>query len=76
MPDAFTLAHRELIVALAARHRLPSIYPFRVFTDNGGLLSYGIDQVEIYRRRRRMSIASSKAKSRPSCRFRQPTNSS
>ena len=47
MPDAFTLAHRELIVALTARHRLPAIYPFRAFT--GGLLSYGIDQVEIYR---------------------------
>jgi putative ABC transport system substrate-binding protein len=49
MPDAFTLAHRELIVALTARHRLPAIYPFRSFTDTGGLLSYGIDQVEIYR---------------------------
>jgi putative ABC transport system substrate-binding protein len=49
MPDAFTLAHRELIVALTARHRLPAIYPFRAFTDSGGLLSYGIDQVEIYR---------------------------
>jgi putative ABC transport system substrate-binding protein len=33
MPDAFTLAHRELIVALTARHRLPAIYPFRAFTD-------------------------------------------
>jgi putative ABC transport system substrate-binding protein len=49
MPDAFTLAHRELIVALTARHRLPTIYPFRAFVDTGGLLSYGIDQVEIYR---------------------------
>jgi ABC-type uncharacterized transport system substrate-binding protein len=50
MPDAFTLAHRELIVTLAARHRLPAIYAFAVFTKTGGLLSYGIDQVEIYRR--------------------------
>jgi putative tryptophan/tyrosine transport system substrate-binding protein len=49
MPDAFTLAHRELIVALTARHRLPTIYPFRAFVDTGGLLSYGIDQVDIYR---------------------------
>ena len=49
MPDAFTLAHRELIVALTARHRLPAIYPFRAFTNGGGLLSYGIDQVETYR---------------------------
>jgi putative ABC transport system substrate-binding protein len=50
MPDAFTLAHRELIVTLAAHHRLPAIYAFAVFTKAGGLLSYGIDQVEIYRR--------------------------
>jgi putative tryptophan/tyrosine transport system substrate-binding protein len=49
MPDAFTLAHRELIVALTDRHRLPTIYPFRAFVDTGGLLSYGIDQVDIYR---------------------------
>jgi putative tryptophan/tyrosine transport system substrate-binding protein len=49
MPDAFTLAHRELIVALTAGHRLPTIYPFRAFVDTGGLLSYGIDQVDIYR---------------------------
>ena len=50
MPDAFTLTHRELIVALAERRRLPSIYAFRVFPASGGLLSYGVDQVEIYRR--------------------------
>jgi putative tryptophan/tyrosine transport system substrate-binding protein len=50
MPDAFTLAHRELIITLVARHRLPAIYPFEVFTKSGGLLSYGIDQVELYRR--------------------------
>jgi putative ABC transport system substrate-binding protein len=50
MPDSFTLAHREMIVTLAERHRLPSIYAFRVFPASGGLLSYGIDQVEIYRR--------------------------
>jgi putative tryptophan/tyrosine transport system substrate-binding protein len=50
MPDTFTLAHREFIVTLAARHRLPAIYAFAVFTKTGGLLSYGIDQVEIYRR--------------------------
>ena len=50
MPDAFTLTHLELIIALTARHRLPSIYPFRVFTVNGGLLSYGIDHVDVYRR--------------------------
>jgi ABC-type uncharacterized transport system substrate-binding protein len=50
MPDSFTLTHRELIVALAERRRLPSIYPYRVFPASGGLLSYGVDQVEIFRR--------------------------
>jgi putative ABC transport system substrate-binding protein len=49
MPDAFTLAHGELIIALTARHHLPSISPFSVFTTTGGLLCYGIDQVETYR---------------------------
>jgi putative ABC transport system substrate-binding protein len=34
-------AHRDLIIALAARHRLPAIYPRRVFVDRGGLMSYG-----------------------------------
>jgi putative ABC transport system substrate-binding protein len=50
MPDAFTLAHRELIITLAASHRLPAIYPFDVFTKSGGLLSYGVDQLDFYRR--------------------------
>jgi putative tryptophan/tyrosine transport system substrate-binding protein len=49
MPDSFTLAHRELIVALSAQYRLPSIYPFRVFPRTGGLISYGNDLVEGYR---------------------------
>jgi putative ABC transport system substrate-binding protein len=49
MPDSFTLAHRELIVALSAQYRLPSIYAFRVFPRTGGLISYGIDLVEGYR---------------------------
>jgi putative ABC transport system substrate-binding protein len=38
-----------VIVALSARHRLPSIYPFRVFPRTGGLISYGNDLVEGYR---------------------------
>jgi ABC-type uncharacterized transport system substrate-binding protein len=50
MPDSFTLTHRELIVVITQRRRLPSIYAFRVFPRSGGLLSYGIDQVEIFRR--------------------------
>jgi putative ABC transport system substrate-binding protein len=43
-------ARRELIVALAARHRLPAVYPFRYFVTAGGLISYGSDPVDPYRR--------------------------
>jgi putative ABC transport system substrate-binding protein len=43
MPDSFVNAHRVEIVSLAARHRLPSIYPYRFFAEDGGLLSYGND---------------------------------
>ena len=50
LPDNFINAHLKLIVALAEKYRLPAIYPFAVFTKNGGLLSYGIDQIELYRR--------------------------
>jgi putative ABC transport system substrate-binding protein len=44
------LTHRTLIVALAARHRLPAVYAVRVFAVDGGLISYGPDSVEQYRR--------------------------
>ena len=43
MPDPFTAAHRAEITSLAARYRLPAVYPFRFFTELGGLLSYGND---------------------------------
>ena len=42
MPGTSTWVHRELICALAARFRLPAIYPFRYFISSGGLLSYGL----------------------------------
>ena len=45
-----TVVHRDLIVSLAARHRLPAVYPYRFFPVSGGLASYGIDDVELYRR--------------------------
>ena len=44
------LVHRDLIITLAARHKLPAIYFDRAFVDAGGLLSYGPDRVELYRR--------------------------
>jgi putative ABC transport system substrate-binding protein len=50
MPDSFTTTHRAEVISLAARHRLPAVYPFRFFTEAGGLLSYGTDLVDNYRR--------------------------
>jgi putative ABC transport system substrate-binding protein len=49
-PSGLAIAHRELIVKLAARYRLPAIYPFRYFVTDGGLISYGPDVVDQYRR--------------------------
>jgi putative tryptophan/tyrosine transport system substrate-binding protein len=42
--------HRELIITQAARHRLPAIYPYRFFVTGGGMMSYGPDDIEPYRR--------------------------
>jgi putative ABC transport system substrate-binding protein len=50
MPDNFTSIQRGLIVELAARHRVPAIYPFRYFAAAGGLMSYGPDLLELYGR--------------------------
>jgi putative ABC transport system substrate-binding protein len=44
-----TQSLRDLIIALAARNRLPAVYPFRGYVTEGGLISYGIDQAEPYR---------------------------
>ena len=49
VPDATTTANRAQIVALAARLRVPAIYPFRYFADEGGLVTYGVDVGESYR---------------------------
>jgi len=48
-PDNTTIVHRDLIIALAARHRLPAVYATRIFVAAGGLMSYGINEVEMYR---------------------------
>jgi len=50
LPDAFTFAYRVEIVSLAARYRLPAVYAFRFFTALGGLLSYGNDLNDNFRR--------------------------
>jgi putative tryptophan/tyrosine transport system substrate-binding protein len=49
-PTARSTLHRDLIIALAARHRLPAVYPNRIFTAGGGLISYGNDTIDAYRR--------------------------
>ena len=41
--SALARVHRDLIIALAARHRLPAVYPYRYFVTSGGLISYGPD---------------------------------
>ena len=50
MPDGFTTGNRKEIILLAARYRLPAIYPFRFFAELGGLLSYGNDRLDQFRR--------------------------
>ena len=51
-PDVFMARadHLHLVISLAERHRIPVIYPYRYMTTAGGLISYGIDQIDLYRR--------------------------
>ncbi|MGA7403873.1 MAG: hypothetical protein WBW67_03640, partial [Pseudolabrys sp.] len=48
IPDGFLNVHRADIIALAARYRLPAIYPWRFFAEEGGLLSYGSEQRDFF----------------------------
>jgi len=50
LPDVSTVNYREGIIALATRHRLPAVFPERIFAASGGLLSYGSDVPDIFRR--------------------------
>jgi putative ABC transport system substrate-binding protein len=50
MPDSFLIAHRVETTSLAARYRLPAVYPYRLFAEAGGLLSYGVEQSDNFRR--------------------------
>ncbi|WP_353701864.1 ABC transporter substrate-binding protein [Bradyrhizobium sp. INPA03-11B] len=50
LPDVFNTTHRATIIAEAARHRVPAIYSLRFFALAGGLISYGIDNLDVYRR--------------------------
>jgi putative ABC transport system substrate-binding protein len=49
-PDNFTTVHRHLIISLTAQWRIPTIYPYRYFVDAGGLMSYGVDVTDLFRR--------------------------
>jgi putative ABC transport system substrate-binding protein len=49
LPDVFVQVHRTLIIKLAEQYRLPAIYPYRFFPTSGGLLSYGIDTIVVFR---------------------------
>jgi putative ABC transport system substrate-binding protein len=48
--NPLAIIHRELIVAVSAKHRLPAVYPYRSSVTSGGLLSYGPDEIDQYRR--------------------------
>ena len=50
VPDNFTTVHRELIISLTAQFRIPAIYPYDYFTEAGGLMSYGVDAADLFRR--------------------------
>jgi putative tryptophan/tyrosine transport system substrate-binding protein len=50
IPDGFLNVYRAKITELAAKYRLPAAYPWRFFPEAGGLLSYGADQRDIFRR--------------------------
>jgi putative tryptophan/tyrosine transport system substrate-binding protein len=49
VPDVFVVAHRDTIIASAARHRTPAVYPYRAFAVDGGLLSFGPEAADAIR---------------------------
>jgi putative ABC transport system substrate-binding protein len=50
MPDSFMISHREKILDLAAKHKVPAIYPFSPFALKGGLMAYGVNMADLTRR--------------------------
>ena len=67
--SAWANVHRELIITLAARHKLPAVYSTRVFVTDGGLVSYGADFIDLYRRAAGYVDRILKGE-RPTCRYR------
>jgi putative ABC transport system substrate-binding protein len=70
LPHPNTWANRGSIIILAARHRLPAIYPFRIFAAEGGLLSYGFDQIDSWRGAATYVDRILRARNRPTFRFK------
>jgi putative tryptophan/tyrosine transport system substrate-binding protein len=50
LPSPLIAVHRDLIISLARRHRLPNVYAYRYYPIAGGLASYGTDNIDLYRR--------------------------
>jgi len=50
LPDIFTVAHHQLVIALAARYRVPTVYGYRFMVERGGLISYGVDIDNLFER--------------------------
>jgi hypothetical protein len=73
-PDATSVTHRDLIVALATRYRLPAVYSVRPFVTAGGLMSYGVDFADMFRQAASMLTASCAATSPPACRCKRRPN--
>ena len=69
-PDSSTILKRDLLIALAARHRLPSVSGIRVFVTAGGLMSYGTNQVELLRQAASLVDRILAAPSPPTCQSR------
>jgi hypothetical protein len=64
-PNVTTTAHRDVIVALAARHHLPAVCNIRPFVTAGGLMSYGVDFTDVFRQA--ASVRGSRVKNDPGC---------
>ena len=68
--NTLAVVHRQLVVTLAAKHRLPAVYSGRDFVASGGLISYGPDRIDPSRRAASYVDRSSRVRSRPTCRCR------
>ena len=74
-PDGTTILHRDLLIALAARHKLPAVYAFDFFVPAGGLMSYGTDQDDVFRLATSYVTVSCAATNPPISRYRPRPNS-